>query len=242
MKYYITAVVATAMIAGQAIAADKKTEEKPGSTWKAEAEAGYVKTTGNTETESTNIKARADNERKNWKHSLRFETVRNSDTSGTTAEKYFYSAKTAYNINIHSYAFARLQYEDDRFSGYDYQASAVLGYGYHLYNTDEFKWDIEIGAGIRENKLDDGTSTSEGLVYLGTELGWQISKSARFTEEINIEAGEDRTISKSITGLKTQINSKLASKITYTVKHNSEVPAGKKKTDTELGVSLVFTL
>ncbi len=219
----------------------KEPASKADSTWKADAELGYVKTTGNTDTESTNLKMRAENERVDWKHSFQFETVRNSDTNGTTAERYFASAKTAYNINQDSYAFGKLQYVDDRFSGYDYQASAVLGYGYHIYKTETLKWDAELGAGIRENKPESAVATSEGLIYLGTDLQWQISKSAQFREEIDIEAGEDSTVSKSVTALKTKINSSLASKITYTVRHNSKVPVGKKKTDTETGISLVYT-
>ena len=216
-------------------------EPRPDSTWKAEAELGYVKTGGNTQTESTNFKANVENIRHNWRYSLRFETLRNADSSGTTAEKYLVNAKSAYNLSPVSYLFGRLQYEDDRFSGYDYQASAVIGYGYRLYNTAIFKWEIEAGPGRRENRLEEGTRSAEALLYLGSDLGWQLGPTARLTEEMNIEAGEDRTISKSVTGLKTQINSSLASKISYTVRHNSAAPAGKKKTDTELGVSLVYT-
>ena len=76
-------------------------------------------------------------------------------------------------------------------------------------------------------------------MYLGTELDWKISKSASFNEKITVESG-DTTTTKSVSALKAKINSKLASKITYTVKHVDKVPVGVKKTDKELAVTLVY--
>ena len=141
--------------AAEAKTKNATSQDKPTSVWKSEAELGYVKTTGNTETESTNFKVRVDNERTDWKHSLRLDHIRNANNTGTTAEKYLFGAKTAYNITAVSYAFARLQYEDDRFSGYDYQTSLVGGYGHHIYNTKILKWDAEVGAGVRQNEFED---------------------------------------------------------------------------------------
>jgi len=208
--------------------------------WKAEAELGFVKTTGNTQTESLNAKARVSNERQFWKHELRFETVRNEDSDRVTAERYFLNAKTSYKLNLVSYVFGRAQYEDDRFSGYDYQASLVGGYGYHIYDTEELKWNAELGGGMRENKFEDGTSETEAIISLATDVNWKISSSANLLQELTIDSGDKRTISRSVTALSTKINSSLSSKISYTVKHNSKVPSGTKKTDTETAITLVY--
>lgn len=210
------------------------------SIWSSEAELGFIKTTGNTETESLNFKFGLNNKRKNWEHSLKAESASSSDSAGTTAERYFLSLKSLYSISKFSYLFGRLQYEDDRFSGYNYQSSEVLGYGRRLVNRDSLKINAEMGAGIRQNAFKDGTSKSESIFLIGGDLDWAISKTASLSEAITVEIGEDRTISKSVSGLKTKINSSLSSKITYTVKHASDVPVGTKKTDTELAVTLVY--
>jgi len=121
------------------------------SIWTSAAELGFVQTTGNTETESLNFKLAVDNKRKNWEHSFKLESVRSSDSMGTTAERYLILVKSEYRLNESAYLFDRLQYENDRFSGYDYQTSEVIGYGRHLVRNDAFKMSAEIGVGVRQN-------------------------------------------------------------------------------------------
>ncbi|MBQ0780103.1 MAG: DUF481 domain-containing protein, partial [Thalassolituus oleivorans] len=43
------------------------------------------------------------------------------------------------------------------------------------------------------------------------------------------------------TGLQSQINGSLATKLTYKVKYVEEVPADKENTDSEFGVTLVYS-
>lgn len=220
---------------------DTATIDEVFSTWSSEAELGYIKTTGNTETESSNFKFYIVNKRIEWEHSLKFETARNSDQTGATAERYYWLFKTRYSLSALSYLFAQLQYEDDRFSGYDYQASEVVGYGWRIVNQDTLKLNAELGVGNRQNKFEDGNSTSESVYLMGINGEWNISKTASLKEDLTVEVGEDSTISKSVTALKTQINSTLSSKISYTVKRASNVPADTEKKDTELAVTLVYS-
>ena len=210
------------------------------SSWTSEAELGFVKTTGNTETELLNFKTEVGFKKANWEHSLKLGTSRSADNSRTTAEKYYLFMKSLYTISERSYMFGRIQYEDDRFSGYNYQASEVIGYGRKIIKTETLKLNAEIGVGVRQNDFENGTKTSEGVIVFAGDADWKISEHANLTEELSVEVGEDNTISKSVTGLKTKINSSLSSKITYTVKHSSEVPVGTEKTDTELAVTLVY--
>ncbi|HGX93410.1 MAG TPA: DUF481 domain-containing protein, partial [Candidatus Tenderia sp.] len=69
---------------------------------------------------------------------------------------------------------------------------------------------------------------------------WDVSKTSHFTQELVSDIGEDSTVTKSVTALKTQINGSLAMKLSYTLKNTSKVPTGKEKTDTETAVTLVY--
>ncbi|KAF0192935.1 MAG: hypothetical protein FD165_38 [Gammaproteobacteria bacterium] len=69
---------------------------------------------------------------------------------------------------------------------------------------------------------------------------WKISDTTTFSEELTIDAGQDSTISKSVTGLKSQVAGNLATKLTLTIKNTSDVPPGVEKTDTETAVTLVY--
>lgn len=228
--------IAMALLSTQLLAADKAAT----STWKGEAELGYVSTSGNTDTETLNAKAKVINERDKWKHTVIIEATKASDDGVVSAKRNFISGKTDYKYTERSYIFGLLQYEDDRFSGYDYQASLVFGYGYKIIKQDNLTLDGEIGVGKKESKLYSGEKTDENILYGGMELDWKISKTATFNEKLTVESGDDATTTKSVTSLKAKINSQLASKITYTIKHVSEVPVDIEKTDKELAVTLVY--
>ena len=116
----------------------------------------------------------------------------------------------------------------------------MLGYGRKLYTGPRFLWDVEAGAGARQTDLTDGTSTDEAIYRLATLLTWKISETSAVKEELSVEGGSDNTYTESITELKLRINAALAMKVTFSVKDNSDVPAGIKNTDTATAVTLVY--
>jgi putative salt-induced outer membrane protein len=231
-----TLIICTASLASFGLQAEETT-----SPWNAEAELGFIKTSGNSDTESLNMKAKAVNETSIRTYTGKLETARTKNSSTVTGERYFASGKGEYNLDESAFLFALLTYEDDRFSGYDYQATETVGYGRHLIKQDDLSLKAELGAGAKQADLTTGTSESGSIVRVGADLKWKISKSATFTEELSIESSSDNTITKSVTGLKTRIDESLSSKITYTWKNNSDVAPTIKDTDTELAVTLVYS-
>jgi len=211
------------------------------STWSGEAELGLVMTTGNTETQSINAKTKVANEREKWRHTLIAEALNTADNIRTTSEKYFLSGKSDYKFSEFEYFFGIVTYEDDRFSGYEYQVSEVLGYGRRIIHEPRLALDIEGGPGARQSKITNGNSDNELIVRLGGNLEWKISESANFSEKLSTEIGENITITKSITALKAQIVGSLAMKVSLTIKHTSEVPLESKKTDSETALTLVYS-
>lgn len=231
-------VVAVAGIAahGTAIAADAP---RP---WEGGVEAGIVMTSGNTDTQNISAKAKVVNNRERWRHTGRLEALQSEDSNVTTAERYLASGKSDYKLNDVSYVFGTVDYEDDRFSGYDYRVTEVLGYGRRVLNTPTMTLELELGAGSRQSKLTaTGETDSEGLARLAGNYAWKISDSTTFSEELTVDVGEDTTITRSVTGLKSQIAGNLATKLTWTVKNTSDVPPGIDETDTETAIALVYS-
>ena len=227
-------------IAAKAADPNKPVETTPPG-WTGEIGLGYVRTSGNTNTESIKATGKAVNEIEKWRHSLNLEALKSSDEDVTTAERYFLAGKSDYKFSEHNYWYGRVSYEDDHFSGYDYRITESLGYGRRLIHEPDLSLDAEIGPGARQSKTDTGDSEDEFLVRLAGDLKWKISKTSEFTEELSTEIGEEDTVSKSVTGLKANINTSLAMKVTYTVKHTSDVPVGVKNTDSEFVVTLVYS-
>jgi len=222
------------LLAGQVLAQESVPE------WKGEAAIGFVMTSGNTETQSATLKSKAVNERAKWRHSAELDALNTEDHDVTTAERYLLAGQTNYKFRPRHYIFGLVSYEDDRFSGFDWRASEVVGYGYRAIERADLTLDLEVGPGARQSMPDVGDRKSEGMVRLAGNLDWKVSETTNFTEVLTSEIGEDVTISKSVTGLKTQINNTLSMKLAYTVKHTSEVPAGIEKVDRETAVMLVY--
>ncbi len=209
--------------------------------WKGNVELGVVTTTGNTETQTINAKAKTVTERKNWRHTVIIESLNSSNESNTTAERYAINGQSDYKLDDQNYFFAMVNYEYDRFSGYDYRISEALGYGRRVIGNPNLSLDLEIGPGARQSKLDTtGDTENEFTVRGAAKLAWKIGDNSTFSQNLSTDVGEDVTISKSVTALTAQVNGSLATKITYTIKNTSDVPAGIKKTDTETAVTLVY--
>lgn len=209
--------------------------------WKGNVELGIVITTGNTETETINAKAKAATEREKWRHTVFIESLSSSNNGDTTAERYVINGQSDYKFGGHNYFFIMVNYENARFSGYDYRVNEALGYGRRVIGKTALTLDLEIGPGARQSKLVTGGREDEFTIRGAAKLAWKISDTSTFTTDLNTDVGEDTTVTKSVTALTAQINGRLATKITYTIKNTSDVPIGVEKTDTETAVTLVYS-
>ncbi len=212
-----------------------------------EAELGWISTSGNSETDSLTIKAKGEKSYGKIKHHMTGEVLKSSNTNPAgvktdTAERYLLGYKADYALSDKGYAFVSLNYEDDRFSGYDRRTSELLGYGHQFHDNETLKTRGELSVGARQSKLANaGDSESEAVVKVQGNLEWTASETTLFSQDIAVEVGDNSTISKSITGLKVNINSSLAMKLTYTLKHTSDVPAGVEKLDSERIATIVYS-
>lgn len=215
--------------------------EEPGKPLSAEVGLGIVKTSGNTDTSSINASGEVIYQVSQWRHSGRIEGFRSSADGEKTAERYLLTGKSDYHLDDRNYLFGLLTYEDDRFSGFEYQTGAVVGYGRDVLRGPTLNANVEAGVGVRYFELTDtGENDSEGTLRLAGALSWNISDTAVFTQELNTTIGETMTVSNSITSLSTQVVGNLAAKVSMQVRHISDVPPDVDKTDTTMTVNLVY--
>jgi len=241
--------ISLATVANVQAADEKKVDESP---WKSNVELGFIRTTGNTETQTTAIKADATYEIDKWRHNAHAEGYGQQskvDTGETvvSAERYELSGKSDYKFSELDYAFGLLKLQKDRFSGYVYDHIVSLGYGRKLIKQKDMELDVEIGPGARFFKLEtapgdvDKGSETEAVLRLSGKYWWAITGNSKFTQELSTEIGETITSSQSITGIQANINSTLALKFTYTLRHKTKVPQGNEKLDTETAMTLVYS-
>lgn len=211
-------------------------------TWTGFAELGSIWTSGNTDTSSINGKFEIVRSGENWKSKLRLDALSSEANGKTSKEKFTGLLQFDRSLTEHSYlAFVGKQ-ERDKFSGFEYQGTAGLGYGYKWITTDTVKLATEIGPGYRRDKIDDtGRIDQEAIARFVIKYSWKIRPGVDFIEEFSADWGEKNSIYYSETGLKSQINGSLATKLTYKIKHVDSVPVDSEKTDTEFGVTLVYS-
>ncbi len=229
-----------AMINVQGVAA----EAVPGAAkphWNGETGLGYVGTTGNTRTSTFNAKADLTHEKDQWRNNLTANVLYTRSSDVKTAEKYFISGQSNYRYSGHMSLFGRASYEDDRFSGYEYQATATVGLGHRFLTTRPLMTlDLEAGGGIKAYQEEGRNNVNEAVFRLAGKYVWNFREKSKFSQELSSDIGKQFTVDKSITSLTAQLLGNFAVNLGYTVKYTSRVPQNKKKIDTETTINLVY--
>src|SRR5690554_6930298 len=97
--------------------------------WKGEAELGVLVTSGNSEETKVNGRLGLIHETGTWRNSGDFSSKYTEAEDETTAEEYKAALEADYKFDDQQYWFVRGSWEDDRFSGYDFESTLTTGYG-----------------------------------------------------------------------------------------------------------------
>lgn len=231
---------------------DLDTETK--TEWDASAELGLLFTSGNTETETFKAKLNLARDVENWRHKGVIDYYRSEQqdqaTGDTilTGDKTFLSAQSNYKFapESRSSVFVFGSYEEDKFSGYEYQGTFAVGYGARYRYSEALYADYEVGPGYSVNKPIVGgvpqEQESSAILRLAGNLVWDITKNSKFNALASTEVGEDNTKTRAEVSISANVNSSLALKFSVAGSHNSYLEdVTKEKLDTETAVTLVYS-
>lgn len=251
MKRIAVAVLATAaMGAVQA--------EESANRWSGESELGYIWKSGNTKSESLNAKQKLVFDAKPWVNTLTLEASNTSVTNKTTrakersGERYFAGDQLDYFFAERTYAFGRATWEKDRFSGFDYRGTWVLGVGHDFVQNETLTLKGEVGAGESHDKITHkpdpdpaknviGDKTREAMAYLAESLVWNISGNAEIGQSLRVEYTDLNTYSRFDAYVKSTLVGNVAMKVAYSLRYNTDVPSTARHKDEEVTVSLAYS-
>jgi putative salt-induced outer membrane protein len=202
---------------------------------------GYVSTSGNTDTTTFNTELLLKYVVERWTHNAKFQGLGSQENNTTRAERYYIENKSDFALEGDHYLYGKGSYLDDRFSGFNYQATVSAGYGRWLIRDDRLELEGFGGAGYRQNAIINAGNEGEAIFTLGQNLAWRISDSARLTQSFITDIGDELTQSRFEVGLESNIIDSLATKISFQARNTSKVPVGNEKTDTLTSVSLVYS-
>jgi putative salt-induced outer membrane protein len=238
------------LVAANAAAHGEKGEPPPQG-WSGSVAAGYVATSGNSDSSNANFKGTLQYDQDRWHHSALATAIGSSQDEDTSAEAYKAQLKSKYDVTEVIYAFGLLEYNSDRFSAYDYQLFEVAGLGWRVFRTGTQELNLEAGLGATQSRLDqpdppalpltsDERDVNELVGRIGADYHWHISENAVFSETVATNIGSDNTYIESLTELKAGIIGDVALVLGYLVKHNTDVTPGTDKTDTQTSISLEY--
>ena len=237
--YRYAALGALAMLAMPA-GAQEATEAGQEDPWSGKVTLGYLATSGNTDSSSLNAGFEVGYTTGSWYHRLRGNAIHSMQDEQTIAEAYEAGWKTEYSFSEYNFAFGRVNWRKDRFSGYDHQISETVGYGRRIIDSERHTLNAEIGAGARQLETQLGESESDVIVRGGMDYTWRFSETAQFVQELSVESGETNTYLESVSSLKATLIGDLALVASYAIKNNSDVPAGTENTDTVTALSVEY--
>jgi putative salt-induced outer membrane protein len=228
--------------------------DEPPTGWSGKGQAGFVMSRGNSDTDSANAKLDLSLLRNDWKHILLLDGLYGRSAGITSAERWDVRLQSNYQVNVHLFSFAALQLQDDRFSGFQYQASASGGLGYKFVDSDTTRLSAQIGVGYRSLrpelliKNDAGAvierilqpTQTEVVGTAGIDYSQQFNASTKLLDKLGAESGSSNTSIRNDLTLEVKMNSKLSLAAGLSVLENTKPPAGLKRTDTITTLNLVY--
>jgi putative salt-induced outer membrane protein len=225
--------------------------------WSGKGQAGYVMSRGNSDTDSANAKIDVFLLTPQWKHALTLEGLFGRSAEVTSAERWDVREQSDYTINTRVFAFGAFAYQDDRFSGFEYQTSASGGIGYKFFDSEATKLSAQLGVGYRllrpETLLKDdptnpgeitgripGDREHEVVATAGIDFMHQFNSSTKLTDKLISESGSSNTSIKNDLALEVKMSKQLALAAGYSVLHNTKPADGVKRTDTISTLNVVY--
>jgi putative salt-induced outer membrane protein len=209
--------------------------------WGGEGQLGFVLARGNSDADTVNAKLEMARETATWKNAFGVAALRASSEGDRNAERYAASWQTDYRFSPRSYWYGGARYEDDRFSGFDYQASLVTGLGHRFFDEEDFKLFGQAGLGFRRLETALTGLTEDNVIFSG-ELRYEqkLTDTTSLKNKLIIEAGEANTFLSNELAVQVKINARFSLAAGLGVRHNTDPPSGRDKTDTLTTLNLVY--
>jgi putative salt-induced outer membrane protein len=222
--------------------------------WVGKGQFGFLDSKGNSDAESINGAIDLSRVDDAWKNTAHLEGLYGRSAGITSAQRVEAREQTDYAIDDKLFAFGGLRYENDKFDGFQYQASLTGGIGYKFLTLQDDQLTAQVGAGYRRlrpetvNKDADGyvyqrilqDATGEAIATVGVDYLHKFNASTTLSNKFLLEYGSDNTLTHDEIALAVKMSTRLSLAVGYAITRNSSPPPPLKKVDTVSTVNLVF--
>ena len=244
--------------------ADESQQPSSGTLFTASAQLGFLYLTGNTR--SADIKTGLDLrfERDVWRSFFVFDLLvkkteietEDSQDFETTDQKWSIASQTNYTLDSakKNYIYGSVFYEENRFSGFDSQASMSTGWGRRWFENKVASFDADVGPGFKRDETQiTADEISQGMTSQ-TQDTFILQAQALYIRHINehiefkqlfivkhaIEKGQN-SIYKAESSITSKLIDSLKLKVNFIIDYNSKVDDDKANLNTETSVVLIYS-
>lgn len=224
--------------------------------WTGKAELGFLNTSGNTESTSANAKFDLKRESEKWINTFYAGALYGNNGEFTNAERYEARYQLDYKINDRLSWFGALRGEQDRFSGFVYQATVSTGAAYKFIDTPTTRLAFSIGAGYRRLQNEtliqtdagevieriEGEEESDPVITAGSTYEHNLTANTKITNKFLAESGSENTALQDDLALQVSMSKTLALAVGYGIRYNTDPPPLSETTDTLITVNLVYNI
>ena len=224
--------------------------------WSGKAELGIMLSDGNTEAKSANTKVDLTHTGARWKNNFYVAALYGENAEFATAERYEARYQADLRLTDKLSWFFALRGEEDRFSGFAYQATASTGVTYQFIDSPTTKLDASVGAGYRRLQPQilietdagevlqriKGEEDSEPVGTLSSNYEHSFTESTKITNKFLAEVGSDNSALQDDIALAVNMTDTLALAVGIGVRYNSDPPPLAESTDTLFTVNLVYNI
>lgn len=244
--------LATLVAACAATAANAQDESPDKPVWSGEGSLSAGVTTGNTDTADVGVGLKLAREDGPWKLATEGGYDYAEIDGAASRDRWYVSGQADRAFGDKAYAFSRISYEEDDFSGFDRRLFVGLGAGYHIWKAETLAWSVEASPGYRLDEtadvidpitgdiLEPGQSISDIGVRGASRFSYGFNEAVSFTNNTDIVWAPESTQIKNTAALDAKLTKALTARISFEVRHDTNPPDGFRNTDTATRASIVY--
>jgi putative salt-induced outer membrane protein len=219
--------------------------------WTGKGQLGAALSTGNGDSLTVNARAEVKHKVDNWQRRLAVSVQYEADDAESTSQMFEMEGDSRYSFNPRDFWFGSFRYQNDRFSGFRYQATIAGGIGHRFIDSDRTKLTGQFGLGFKSTETRDAVDPATQLLVPGGKtdsiaavggLDWEfkITDTTTVYNYLAFEAAKQNNFTRNETGVSVAMTSRLALSVAYTVRYNTDPPVGYDNTETLLTANVVY--
>jgi putative salt-induced outer membrane protein len=213
--------------------------------WTGKGEAGIALASGNSDSKTANAKIAVGRKLDAWEHTASLAGLYVRNDGATSAKRWEVGAQSRRTFMDRNFWYGGLRYEEDRFSGFDHQGSVTTGVGRKFIDNDTTKLSGQIGAGYKFSRTVDTLTAlaDKGSNLVGVanvDFEHRLNASTKVFDRFGSEIVSGNKFLQNDIGVAVKVSDRMALALAYAVRHNTDPPAGFRKTDTLSTINLVY--